>query len=52
MVWKSEKGEGLLVDDFEAVMPNVRNARFRILADDDPGGDVPSAVVRTVFRHW
>src|SRR5271156_2831039 len=46
MVRESKKCHGLLVDNFEAIMPDIRNARFRIFADDDTSGNVRSTVIR------
>ena len=51
MVRESEKRHGVFIYDFEAIMPNVRYAAFGILADNDPRGDVSSAVIGTVFAY-
>jgi hypothetical protein len=52
MVGKSEKGLRLLVHHFKAVMPDIRNPRFGILADNDSSRDVTSAIVKAIFANW
>src|SRR6266446_891899 len=43
---------GLLVDDLEAIVPDVRNAGSRVLAHCDPWRDIRTAVIRAIVRYW
>src|SRR5580704_3306797 len=51
MIWLSKKGHDLVVDDFEAIVPDIWNASFRIFADNDPRRDVRSTIFRAIFGH-
>ena len=43
---------GLFVDDLEAIVPDVRHAGLRVLADDNSERNIRTTIFRTALWYW